>query len=205
MNADPAFEALIRSLVPTLQESGFRKKGRTFHARRAGAWAVLAFQKSQKSSASKVFFTINLGIALDTILKFDCADTEAPPSLERCHWSTRIGFLLPKREDTWWVIESESDLGRLRGEIEPTLRDMALPKLQSLASDAALCECWLRGEADGLTEIQRLRTLSIVLRAQGKTEALRETVRSMLELSNGRPTEGLVRGHLQRLGTLEAS
>ncbi len=165
---------------------------------------MVEFQRSQKSSANAVLFTINLGIASTTISRFDGVDAESPPPVERCHWSTRIGFLLPRKEDTWWRIESESDLGRLRGEIGRALDEIALPKLDALVSDDALCEYWLEGGSDGLTEIQRLRALSILLKEQARTEELRGVLNTMRNLSDGRPTEGLARGHIKRLGILEA-
>lgn len=204
MVAGPAFDTLIRFLSSSLQAEGFRRQGRTFSARRQGNWAVVEFQRSQKSSANAVLFTINLGIASTTIFRFDGVDAESPPPVERCHWSTRIGFLLPRKEDTWWRIESESDLGRLRGEIGRALDEIALPKLDALLSDDALCEYWLEGGSDGLTEIQRLRALSILLKEQARTEELRGVLNTMRNLSEGRPTEGFARGHIKRLGILEA-
>lgn len=204
MAAGPVFDALIRSLAPALQEDGFRRKGRSFYLRRNGNWAVVEFQKSLKSSSEVVVFTINLGVALSTILRFDGVDAESPPPIGRCHWSTRIGFLLPRKEDTWWRIESESDPGRLRGEIGRALDEIALPRLDALLSDNALCEYRLEGGSDGLTEIQRLRSLSILLKQEARTEELRDVLNTMRDLSEGRPTEGFARGHIKRLGILEA-
>jgi hypothetical protein len=40
---------------------GFRRRGSTFRRKRDGNWTLLNFQKSSKTTADQVVFTINLG------------------------------------------------------------------------------------------------------------------------------------------------
>jgi hypothetical protein len=111
MTAQDAFDALVRDhIAPPLSVLGFKRTRATFHRPVEENWEVINLQRSQFSSAASVSFTANLAVGLDILREgvHDWAEGKRPPE-SRCHFRSRIGWLL-SRQDVWWDIKPDTDL-----------------------------------------------------------------------------------------------
>lgn len=105
MTAQEQFRQFVSEIGTALHIHGFRRLGTRLGWRRDGCWGVIAFQRSRKSSASAVRFTINVGIAADLLFAFEQMPVpQRVPSDPVCHWRARIGWLTPDQRDVWWVL-----------------------------------------------------------------------------------------------------
>lgn len=51
-------------------------------------------------------FTINVGVFIKSLLVFRTGAEKAPAKviINDCHWSERIGNLMPVKQDFWWIM-----------------------------------------------------------------------------------------------------
>ena len=200
MGALERYKELIKVISSLLKEKGFSRKGTCFYLRRGNNWGLLDFQKSRKGIVGETIFTVNLGICSGRLLEFLSPDLlEQKPSIEACHWRERVGFLLPERQDKWWSIRSTGPLNSLVNELKDCLDQAAIPAIEQHLSDEQLCSEWLSGKSPGLTDIQRLMNLSVLLKVTGEGSALRETLKELEEKSAGTSIAYMVKQHLQNL------
>lgn len=193
-----SFNCLLATVAATLTQKGFQRSGNTFWSSSPGSWALIQFQRSTKSSAQQTTFTVNLGIASKALLKF-LGKPERVPTIDECHWRQRIGFVLPDAADRWWQLMPDANAASVAGEVIKALTQFALPAIESHSSDASLRDTWISGRAPGLTEIDRLRFLSALLKIEG-LDAESAIIAGSLEVaSHGRPTAGVARMHLKKL------
>jgi hypothetical protein len=149
MSARDAVKLLLAEhLQPLLKERGFRKKGLTFYRQVGGNFALINFQKSTSSTQDFVKFTINLGVFSQRLhaARGDApqsADETAIPNEIDCHLRTRIGALLPERNDAWWSLFRVGDGPELGAQLVDILKKVALPFLDARTSDEGLRDHWL--------------------------------------------------------------
>lgn len=205
MNAASLYKALISRVAQTLRGRGFSKKGNCFFREAEGNWGLIGFQKSRKSSADEVVFTLNIGTCSGRLLRFFFQDwLDQKPSIEICHWRERIGFLLPDRQDKWWTIKSSDSIDFLVAELNCHMVDVVFPSINQNLSDGQLCEEWLSGRSPGLTDIQRLMNLSVLLKTAKADDYLHEVLHEMARISEGKPTSSMVKRHFQNLNLIGA-
>jgi hypothetical protein len=205
VRASELYKELITAISPLLKEKGFSRTGTRFYLRQGNNWGLLDFQKSRKSTADETIFTVNVGVCSGKLLTFFSPDSPQKPSIEVCHWRERLGFLLPDRQDRWWVIRVTEPLSSLVDELKDYLAGAAVPAIERHLSDEQLCNEWLAGKSSGLTDIQRLINLSVLLKAAGAEDALRETLIELQAKSEGKPTAPMVKQHLRRLRQADSS
>jgi len=76
---------------------------------------------------------------------------------------------------------------------------LARPEMETYMSDASLMSLWASGDSPGLTEVDRLRFLSVLLKLEGSVDALNNAKDALQRMSEGRPFAGVVALHLRRL------
>jgi hypothetical protein len=195
-----AFLEVIENIDPVLKECGYSRKGNTFYIRQLENWGLINFQKSRKSSASNVIFTINLGTCSKLLIEFFTPEKiNEKPSVEDCHWRQRIGMLLPGHCDKWWSITNQTSTEQLIQEIQDCLRNKGIPEIERYMANEQLQSLWLSGQSPGLTDIQRLMNLSVLLKASGATDQLELVLHQLERLLEGKPTAFMARQHLSRL------
>lgn len=201
MQAQAGYRRLLREHIgPNLKLEGFSQSGQDFYLCQSGNGGIINLQKSQRSTAEEVVFTINLGIASSRLLEFfRPGSSRRKPVIEDCHWRKRLGFLLPENEDKWWIIDSETALEELGEQFRTYLRYQGVPHILSLIGDEALRDLWLSGDSPGLTDLQRLLNLSALVRMIGPVNRLQSSVEELRELAQGKPSAVLVESHIQRL------
>ncbi len=87
-------------------------------------------------------FTINLAIAAKRILAYEGKEVDACPPTYACHWTIRIGVLMPERNDIWWTLSSEESLVAVEAEIQMTLSELAIPTVKAHLTEKGLLELW---------------------------------------------------------------
>lgn len=193
------FGALLRTIEAELRTKGFSRKNQVFYIKKDGNWALIEFQKSQKSDSQKVIFTVNLGIASGRLQEFFTGRSENFPFVDRCQWRQRIGFLTQNQEDKWWIVDSEASVESTSAEVLQLILDIAIPEIERLTTDEELRNLWISQRSPGLTQIQRLMNLSVLLQQLGPAEHLPQILDQLQKISQGKPTEGLVRNHMKKL------
>jgi hypothetical protein len=175
MRAQEAFDELVDGGVwPLLLTHDFKRSKYTFHRRDGANWQAINLQKSTYSSAERVRFTVNLGVAVDR-LRTGSYDWPAGrrPAEARCHFRVRAGQLLNER-DTWWDISADSNVASLAETIGLVLTLYALPWLEAHSTDESLLA--ISRDPEALRDLRgndSLRWLSKLMGQLGELEARR--------------------------------
>jgi hypothetical protein len=203
MNPVVSLKEILSIVELRLGEIGLRRKGNTFYLRKADNWGIVNFQKSGKSTARVILLTVNVGVALGILTEFFGHQATQVPSIDRCQWRKRLGFFLPKPSDTWWRIDATTRPTAIAEEILDALLKLAFPEMKKFMADANLRELWASGDAPGLTEVERLKCLSLLLKLTGAGPDALDGVRSALQrASDGGPSAAAIALHLSRLDEL---
>ena len=157
------FKSVVTEANVCLKNYGFKKHKHTFFVKKDNNWGLINFQKSNIEGSSQ--FTINLGVVSGALRDFiqgeKLLDT---PDLTECHWSKRIGELLPEGVEYWWQIQSTESFGALVNEINEVLQSIAIAEIHQNITDEMLLQQWIKGSSPGITEYQRLEYLAILLK-----------------------------------------
>lgn len=201
MAAANVLTQFLKTVQGTLKPLGFERSKSTFWTRSGNNIGIIDVQRSVKSAVDRVIFTFNIGVWSDRIGRFGPGNAKShPPVVDDCHWHERIGFLLPDREDKWWTISANDDPAVVTEQLSRVIVDVAVPALFTHVSDEALRDEWLTGRSPGLTEMQRLMYLTILLKEIGPDDALASAIAELKKTSEGKPIESIVVRHLQKLG-----
>lgn len=206
MNPQGTFNEILKtSIYPLVKEFGYSRKALTFYRKHEGNWALINFQKSVQNTSETLKFTINCGVASTKILEFlpppqyRVNDPNSKPTILDCHWSQRVGFLLPEQSDKWWIIDKQGSGLRLSQELTESIKIHIIPILEKLISDEALSNLWLDKLKDGRATTGEIIYLTILLR---NTNATTEFSMALNELEKraADPRKGLgAQVHLERL------
>ena len=105
-------------LKPLLKDEGYRKASRTFRYFGNNFVKVVNVQASSWNSSEDGKFTINLGVYFPKLAEVhDYLDVSDKPTESECLVSTRIGLLMPTKEDFWWSVDKESSISKLSQEL----------------------------------------------------------------------------------------
>jgi len=199
MTLDQFNDSLRTIVAPALKQEGFSRRKHRFYRRTEGHWGLIEFQKSVKTTAEAVTFTVNIGVVSKRLVRFfSPQDVEAVPTIGNCHWRERLGFLLPERDDTWWIADTTSS-DQVVAEVLTQLVDIGIPELTKHMDDSVLKELWLSNQSPGLTNLQRLMNLSVLLKDNRSHDALQKVIEQLRQISEGKPTAPVVQNHLRKL------
>ena len=191
---------ILKTIAPVLRELGFDHKDDMFYLRREGNVALVEFQKSRESKPDAILFTVNLGILSSRLLEFfSDRSPSSEPLFDQCHWQMRLGFLMPEQQDKWWTLTLATDTEILGQELASVLHNIAMPVIEQHIRDEALRDLWLSGQSPGLTDIQRLMNLSVLLRIHGPQARLGEIIQELRRASANKPSALMVEHHIQVL------
>jgi Domain of unknown function (DUF4304) len=175
--AQEAFARLVTDHVqPLLKAAGFKKKALVFHRLRDRNYGLVHLQKSRKSTATSVEFTINVAVFSSRLQEGLAALTWVPtvtdvPTEPDCHLRRRVGSLLPKHQDIWWGVRTVADISTAWTAIGPVLKEVAVPFLDRIASDEDLRDYWL-AKPEGTRSGPEDLALGVLLRDIGPRETL---------------------------------
>jgi hypothetical protein len=197
MRADDVFKAAWTLLKKDLKRHGFSCAGTA--ARRGssvGPIALISAQKSQRSTGETVLATINYGVFSLRVAAGMEEPPERPPSVDRAHWRTRVRF----GASEWLTIRSTDDPDRVAAALAEVVLGSIVPDLDRHSTDEELRDEWLSGSSPGLSAMQRLLYLVILLREIGPSARLGESIKALRALVKASIHEGLVEFELKRLG-----
>jgi hypothetical protein len=128
-------DAVIKDgLAPALKTQGYRKERRTFRRRGAQCTRVVNVQGSQWNAEHEGRFTLNLAVYFPAVVPFlDWARATDRPTEADCVVRERIGFVMPVRQDHWWQVTAETDLGALAREVCEAWEEFGAPWLDTHA------------------------------------------------------------------------
>lgn len=184
MKSNDCYNSLLKDISAFLKKKGFSRSGSTFYIERDNNFGMIYFQKSSKSNAEEKIFTINIGICSHKLLFFSPNLLSKKPTIEICHWRKRLGHLLSDNRDVWWSIKDEEQIDALASELKLYINDMAIPAIEQHISDEQLLIEWLSGKSPGLTNIQRLENLAILLKNMNKKDLLQQVEQELKEKRN---------------------
>jgi len=194
------FSALLKHVEPMLRENGFLRKRAIFYVTRGENVGLIEFQKSVKSRSDALVFTVNAGVYVSRIRRFLRGEmAEKWPELDDCHWRERIGSMLPSRNDMWWQVESDAAVDRVAEEVSAAITSTVIPQVRAYLDETTLRDLWLRGQSPGLTDMQRLTALSVLLMDIGPVERLAFVLDELRRQSEGKPNEAVVASHIQKV------
>jgi hypothetical protein len=193
------YKLLLNSAGESLKKKGFVKKGSTFYLAAENNWGLVNFQKSKESKSDRIVFTINIGV-LSSLLRLTLRNIEisSKPIIDDCHWKKRIGFLMSKKQDHWWVIDEATSIDDLISEVINLLDNFAIPAIENHISDNMLESQWLIGNAEGITELQRYIYLTTLLKLNNKPN-LPQVIEDLKKFSRGKAYEYSAKEHIKEL------
>jgi hypothetical protein len=186
-------------ITPLLSPRGYRKSGLTYEKDDAEAIVVIGYQRSVHGGACDRF-TVNLGIGSKRLFAFEDQRKSKRTPVELCHWRMRLGRTLEESSDVWWELCGPEDLAAVGQEQQEILTTRALPLLEKTASDEALRVEWMAGKAPGLTELQRLLNLSVLLDDSNHRSEQRAVIEGLKDLASRKGFGGRVAVQLEALG-----
>ncbi len=151
----PVFAGLKRLLAPL----GYRKGGALFSLERGDVLHLVEVQSSDRSTATQVVLTVNLGVFVPALIDADVRG-QTKPTIAQAHWRERLGAAMPGKQDKWWTIGSAAEGGAVAAEIVSCVADFGLKAIAQIPDVGALRRMWQSGASPGLTEVQRRRYLA---------------------------------------------
>jgi hypothetical protein len=151
MMSNDLAKAIKASIAHGLKALEFKRNGRNSFSRQSeDVIQFVEFQKSMKTTSLCLTFTINLGVYSQRLSR-----ERQKPEVACCHWSVRLGELLPTPDDRWWDAASDEDARRASEEVLSLLTSYGLPALQEVSSTAKLKQLWLTNQSPGITDFSR--------------------------------------------------
>ena len=201
MTAAKSFRNLKSCLAERLASIGFAAEADILSRKVSDTLLVLEVQKDRKySTKDEIRFTINLGLSIDVLRATAAVDgSSSTPSPDRCHWRERLGHLLPAASDIWWSVRDEQTALAACDEIVAGLVDVALPKIEAVASSKSLATLWKEGRGQGLTEYERRAYLARLLCALNRMEEAGAAIQALEDASIGKSWEVSARYDVKEL------
>jgi hypothetical protein len=187
---DAEFQLVLDRLAQLLLSQDYRQRGKRFYRATDDGWLIIDVQRSSTNDRNNRRFTINLGAASK---RLDYAQSRTSQrglrSMEDCHWRTRIGYVMPLNEDHWWELTRDTAVEGISNDVVRVMEKWGLPALDSVTTDEQLRDIWLRKGSPGLTDVQRLFNLLVLVAELGPPDKLDEVAASLASATRGKPSE----------------
>jgi len=181
-----------------LREKGNRANGATVYRKlNGGNVALVSLQKSQTSSASAATVAINYGVYSARVGCRMGDENAAGLDARNLHWRKRVSGT--DGRERWFSVRANDSAADVASSLVAAIEG-ALVDLDRHATDEALRDEWLSGSSPGLTDMQRLFNLAILVSEIGPTERLVSVVSELRALVAGGAHEELVEHRLARIG-----
>ena len=152
---------LLACLDDSFRADNYRRKKTTYRKQNEHYELLVNWQISNDDLPGKIKFTINVGVHDLRLAKI--LEEEGGPDIWDCHLRQRVGFLMPERQDKWWIVDATlpvSDV--LVEELKLVSQTYVLPFLPGFSARDDLLELWRSGIAPGQTDRQRLYFISLL-------------------------------------------
>lgn len=148
-------KVILEALAGALAPAGFRRNGSVFKRDQIDVVHLISLQSSTESMTSSLRVTVNVAVWAESL-----ADERARPDVSASQWHERIGFLMPARQDRWWVARSDAEARIVAAEMRDTVVKYGLPALDAISSTVDLSTLWKSNRSPGLTAVQAQRYLA---------------------------------------------
>lgn len=142
-----------------LRDHGFRTTGGVARLIENGNSGVIEFQKSGRSTAESKTFTINIGIALGSLIGRTSKKPISHCSVAECHAHLRLSELRDPGSDLWWTVTGNAIDEAVLAEVLDRLETDALPLIRRGVAGGGLAAMWRSGESLGTPEARRTQYL----------------------------------------------
>jgi hypothetical protein len=191
------FQSALVSVRAFMKGKGFRAKGMLFYRRvDDGNWQLLSLQRSQSSTTATTSVAINYGVYSARVGRKLQEDEAAALDIWKAHWRRRVRA---EDREKWFEIVASDAAEAVAATLIATLEE-TLSELGRYERDEALRDEWLSGSSPGLTAMQRLLYLSILVSEIGPAERLPQVVADLRSSVSGGPQERLLDLQLARAG-----
>lgn len=188
MSEAKSYKSFKSCLAKRLVSEDYMVTGDTLTLKVSEAVIVFELQQDLKNSSKElVRFTVNAGVSLDALRGFSSRESaELGFSVEQCHWRSRLGKLMDSPSDVWWTISDEEEAVARCEEIVSAIRDIASPKIKTLAVAETFVKLWQSDKGQGLTEYERRINLARLLVALGRKSEARDALKVLETASLGK-------------------
>jgi hypothetical protein len=134
------YEFIMEEAAKFLASEDFRLTGRCFHKLsppKTVRWSI-CFQKSRYSSAEKIKFTFE--VAAEWKRRPASSEDWEPQSTWYTGIGSRIGYLMPKKEDMWWSIDDGTPAQFLSDQINAVISSCVLPFLREFQTEQSIVD-----------------------------------------------------------------
>jgi hypothetical protein len=193
------YKQLISSIRVFLKEFDFNKQGENFILKRGHNRGIINFQKSRNSSANHIFFTINIGVYLNSLSLFNNIDMLNEPIIDGCQWKDRVNPISLQKKESWWQIDENTSFENINSKVINALKESALPQIEKFIIDENLEKAWLSGISGGLSEQQKQLYLIAILKNDNR-ENWQNLVEQLRKYSKGKSFENNIQENIAKLG-----
>ena len=141
--AQDKFKEMLKTMVaPRLRANGLTGSGQSYAVKSKEYWALIGVQKSMYSDSKELKFTLNLYLVSKEEWelgkeKFSFLPKKPTPNIKwQIGWSSRIGTIMERKTDYWWVFNNQTDQVQLSNELVEIINSVAVPALLSEMKNA---------------------------------------------------------------------
>ncbi|NOS68812.1 MAG: DUF4304 domain-containing protein [Verrucomicrobia bacterium] len=129
------YETLMLEVDTLLKPEGFRRTGQNFRKRLPDGkvrWSII-FEKHRRSTEDEIRFTFYIGA------EWNRRPADYEDYMPHTSWyggaGDRIGYFMPKKEDTWWEIDEGTTAQILSAQIKAIIWSCALPFIRQFETE----------------------------------------------------------------------
>ena len=156
MDIQEKHKFIFDKIADFLKDDDFKKRGNHFFKRDGSVGYCANIQNDKWNNAMQIRFTLNLGIYTERfwLEHKDFKHTGVAPAFPKeyeCAVRKRIGSIMPTNEVKWYSITSDTDVMKLRDDIEHDLTNYVMPFFAgyNTASDVVPNQCIYRKGGKG--------------------------------------------------------
>jgi hypothetical protein len=187
------FRDMLKALRPLFKENGFRATSQNFVRESAECWVIINFQKSRWAGHDETIFYVNVAACSKRWLGLEGKPAAKLPAYYACDWQWRAEHFGPDKTISQWALRNEDSLRSTLTYLDNLFREFVLPATRTMMTEAELLK------QPGGFEYPQLKTRAVILAATDQTDALRQTVATLIERFASSPVAARTREHLEVL------
>ena len=112
---------------------------------------LIEVQGSLHNRSEAARFTVNVAVFVQPLVDEDMV-AFTKPSVAGSHWRQRLGFLSPRKLDSWWCVSTPDEAENAADEISSMVDLYALPSLYSVSFSHCLVALCRIGSSRGIPD-----------------------------------------------------
>jgi hypothetical protein len=198
MDSRAILKEALRIVRKVLKGHGFSNHGLTFHRTAVtDNIELVSLQQSIRPPQAESLVTMNYGVYCTYLGNIRGEASSALFDLSRAHWRERWA---EAGQERWLRVRSGDGADGVARVMIDALDSIVLPELRRHSANEALRDTWLAGLSPGITGMQRLLFLALLLKKTGPADRLDSVVGELRKMVAGTAHAGLVDYDLSRAG-----